>query len=283
MRAPIPHVVVVCLGLFAGACDSPAGDARGPAAPTAPALPVYRQPILITSGGDGSPVGGATVIINGDEHYSAANGEVIPDMYSGADTGAAIDVDVRGFLPRRTKLSTDRVITLWPVASDAEANAVREMIYRRGEPVDKVLTPIPSDPCLLTVTGSTAAIAEAWNTEADQFFRTFSLPYKMTGSFQYEVNELEVIVAGQARCAPVPNWGFCRVPSVYRIYEVEPDRVLHRPTIRRVLASFFLGPNPLPGLMNATKPLDELSAFETQTIRMILQRKSPNRWPDSDR
>jgi hypothetical protein len=34
--------------------------------------------------------------------------------------------------------------------------------------------------------------------------------------------------------------------------------------------------------MNATAPADDLSPLESQTIRMILLRQLPNRWPDND-
>ncbi len=62
-----------------------------------------------------------------------------------------------------------------------------------------------------------------------------------------------------------------------------PEKALDPTTIRRVLASWFLGPNPLPGFMNPDAPADSLSPLEIQTIRMILQRTRKNRWPDDDR
>ena len=61
------------------------------------------------------------------------------------------------------------------------------------------------------------------------------------------------------------------------------DRATDPFTIRRVLASQFLGPNPFPGLLNPDAPADTLSPFEMQTIRMILQRPLKTRWPDNDR
>jgi hypothetical protein len=255
------------------------------ATPVAPTLPVYKQPFYIRSGADGSPVANATVLIDGEELYSAPNGEVVPDTYGSVDTGAAMDVKAEGFLLRQTRLTADRVVTLWPVANEAEADAVRELVYRRGQPADQVLTPFSPYPFTVTLTGATVPQVAAWSKEADVFFRTIGQRYEVAQSFQYDPNELEVVFGGTPRCTPSPSWGFCRVPSAptYRIYEIQPDRALDPPTIRRVLASFFLGPNPLPGLMSATKPLDELSAFEARTIRMILHRRLPNRWPDADR
>jgi hypothetical protein len=54
-------------------------------------------------------------------------------------------------------------------------------------------------------------------------------------------------------------------------------------TIRRVLASWFLGPDPLPGMLNPEAPAESLRSLEAQTIRMILRRTLRNRWPDDDR
>ena len=63
----------------------------------------------------------------------------------------------------------------------------------------------------------------------------------------------------------------------------EPEKATDPETIRRVLASWFLGPNPLPGFLNGDAQAASLSPLEMQTIRMILQRRLNNRWPDSDR
>jgi hypothetical protein len=104
-----------------------------------------------------------------------------------------------------------------------------------------------------------------------------------------EIDEPEVKVGfgrqgGGAACAPVPAWGFCREPyPYYKIFTVATEKSVDPATIRRVLASWFLGPNPLPGLMNPRAPADVLSPLELQTIRMILQRPLKNRWPDDDR
>jgi hypothetical protein len=64
---------------------------------------------------------------------------------------------------------------------------------------------------------------------------------------------------------------------------VLPKKALDPATFRRVLASWFLGPSPLPGFMNADAPADDCSPLEIPTIRMILQRSKRNRWPDDDR
>ena len=75
---------------------------------------------------------------------------------------------------------------------------------------------------------------------------------------------------------------FLSAASTLHAFRVLPTLTGDPRAIRRVLASAFIGPNPLAGLMNAQAPEDELTAFELQTIRMIRQRQLPNRWPDTD-
>jgi len=103
-------------------------------------------------------------------------------------------------------------------------------------------------------------------------------------AFQYDSNEVSVVFGGAPRCEPVPTWGFCRVTdSPYETYQVALDKARDPVTIRRVLASRFIWANPLPGLMSLQAPANQLSEFEARTIRMILLRPLPNRWPDTDR
>jgi hypothetical protein len=48
---------------------------------------------------------------------------------------ATIDVDVPGFFPRRTRLSSvpaTNLVTLWPVAGETEAEAIRSIAFHRG-------------------------------------------------------------------------------------------------------------------------------------------------------
>jgi hypothetical protein len=292
MQAPIHVAFVVCVGLCGAACDQANTGNRvigpSPAAPS-PSIPVERQPVQITSGADGTPVAGARVVIDYDEYYSGPNGQVEFDPYSGASTGASVDVDAPGFLPRKTRLTSTRVVTLWPVASDAEAEAVHEMVYRRGQAVDQVLTPVTAglagEPFYVTLpSGATSDTLAAWTAEATGFGQPFGMRYQVMTAFQYDSNEVSVVFGGAPRCAPIPTWGFCRVTdSPYEIYQVALDKARDPVTIRRVLASRFIGANPLPGLMSLQAPANQLSEFEARTVRMILLRPLPNRWPDTDR
>jgi hypothetical protein len=285
--------LVVVMGCGSGgtpptptAGSSPAPTGAGGSAETS----VVRT-VRIVSGADGTPVAGAAVAFeNADsDDRSGPGGEVSPSDYIyatyGILPGTAVDVDARGFLPRRTRIERDGVVTLWPVADDAEADAVRRMVYGDQE----VRQPFDLGPILVSMLfedpGSwSPEVERAWQTEALAFGSRFGLRYEWSTSFQYETNEVAVRFATAGGCVPGPASGFCREPSPYWAdFVVRPERAGDPATIRRVLASVFLGPNPLPGLLSPAAPADELSPFEEQTIRMVLLRRLPNRWPDTDR
>jgi hypothetical protein len=284
MRTLVCRLLVLGVGLWAAGCG---GDGTSPAAPsTLPPEPFLS--VWITSGDGGKPVAGARVSIDGVSYVSNETGAVTP-AGPGAPRGSAIDVDADGFLPRRTRIPATRVITLWPVAGEAEAEAVREMVYGRGG--GDVLHPPDIGPFWLVFLDPSEApdLAHVWQAEAtafgDRFERTVNVSIgprfdELDGALV--TNEVVVRFEGTG-CDPVPAWGLCQVSPASKTFLVQADRAGDPRTIRRLLASWFLGPNPLPGLMNPDAPADELSPLEEQSIRMILQRPLPNRWPDTDR
>ena len=118
---------------------------------------------------------------------------------------------------------------------------------------------------------------------AVEFGAVFGISYVLGSQFMYDQNEIFVWFGPDHGCTPARLSGFCRIPGPYMDFCVAIDRATDRSTIRRVLASQFLGPNPFPGLTNPDAPADTLSPFEMQTIRLILQRPLKTRWPDNDR
>jgi len=289
VRAPIRALLVVLACFVAGGCDD---SSRTPVYPTAPS-PATNAPdpsanaprvVRIVSGGNAQPVVGASVMIDGRAYSTDQTGMVVPDVQP--DGPGSIDIDAPGYLKRQTRIPADgSLITLWPVANDAEAQAVREMVYRRGGSSDGVLYPPDAGaPFLVTLDDTDAAeIRDAWLAGATAFGARFNLSYQVTTAFSYETNEFTVRFNRSGGCVPIAAWGFCREAPPYVTFRVQPERALDAQTVRRVVASWFLGPNPLPGFLNPNSPDDELSPFEVQTIRMILQRDRPNRWPDNDR
>ena len=291
MRASVHCAVVAGLALCAVACGE--GEAgRTPTGATPPDPLAKFQPVRIVSGADLGPVSGAAVVIEGSPYVTDPKGEVVPGGSSGAESGASIDVDAPGFLPRRTRIDGERRVTLWPVANDAEAEAVRRMVYRRIGP-EEVL--YPPEPGLFTVSldfweGWDAEAWDAWRAETAAFGARFDRSYALQDlDCTYgcdHPNGLFVHIAEAGLCDTLPAWGFCPEPILNpraRGYTVRPGVARDPRTARRVLASWFLGPNPLPGLLNPEAPAGDLSPLEVQTIRMILQRRLPNRWPDTDR
>ena len=198
-----------------------------------------------------------------------------------------MDVNASGYLPRATSVgSTSDAISLWPVSNEAEAEAVRAMVYKFA--YAETLQPSTGSELLVTMSdvGLVPGALERWRGEAALTGPVFGVSYRFGTTFQYDQNEFEVFFRSpQVHCIPVPAWGFCRDQSApgYTVFRVLPGSALDRLTIKRVLSSWFLGPNPLPGFMNADAPADEFSPLELLTIRMIRQRPLPNRWPDSDR
>lgn len=298
MKTANRSALAAVLGVVLVGCD---GGGTSPI-PTAGSSPPVEQlgfgTVRIVSGIDETPVAGASVSFEGDDGpaLSGPDGQASPvdPMLAnyGRAPGTAVDVDAPGFLPRRTRVPADRLITLWPVADETEAEAVREMVYGTQG------TRYPTDP------GSIAVLLDflgawdgetwrAWSDETSAFGAPFGADYALGEASDYacpwECGSSKMIFVhfGETGLCHAPaNLGFCLEPaSTLKARGVTVRRGSERDvrTIRAVLASWFLGPNPLPGLMNPENPARELSPLEARTIRMILRRPLPNRWPDTDR
>ena len=287
----VTRCVVVGLAMSAVACGEGGGRLPTISTPpkTAPSPPPSTsadfEPVRIVSGADKTPVAGAAVLIEGTRFVSDENGRVTPDPLRGAAPGASIDVDAPGYLPRRTRIDRYRMVILWPVADAAEEEAVHEMVYRWAGPGETFHPPDPG-PFLISFLDARSldpGVADAWSAEAMEFGDRLGLTYVQSYSFQYEQNEIAVRFAETGACDPTPALGFCRDSQHYKSFLVLPGKARDPQTIRRVLASWFLGPNPLPGFLSRSRPAGELSPFEVQTIQMLFMRPLPNRWPDSDR
>ena len=287
----VTRSVVVGLAMSAVACGEGGGRLPTLSTPptTAPSPPPSTsadfQPVRVVSGADTKPVAGASVLIEGSRFVSDENGRVTPDPLRGAALGASIDVDAPGYLPRRTRIDHYRTVILWPVADAAEEEAVHEMVYRWAGPRQAFHPPDPG-PFLISFLDARSldpGVADAWSAEAMEFGDLLGLNYVQSYSFQYEQNEIAVRFSETGACDPLPSLGFCRDSHYYKSFLVLPGKARDPQTIRRVLVSWFLGPNPLPGFLNRSRPADQLSPLEMQTLRMLFMRPLPNRWPDTDR
>ena len=126
------RIAWIAFALAAAGCDdavvsrpTPAGPTPA-ATPTAPAPTAVSPVVRVVSGADQTPVRGATVVIGGKTYQSGDDGSVPVEL---SLDERDLDVTAAGFLPRRTTTG-NQIVTLWPVANDAEADAVRRMVYR---------------------------------------------------------------------------------------------------------------------------------------------------------
>jgi hypothetical protein len=286
LMGPAPRSCLLAVAcLIVAACDVDHGPRTVPTAPP----PVQDAPtpvtIRIVSGDNFSPVEDATVSTSSERRGTNHLGEVMLSTTVG-DAALALDIDAPGFLPRRTRLNMGPVFSLWPVNDDVEAQATRAMVYGRPAPFGEILMPVDqASPYFVSLSGDGIGtdLLSAWASEAQALSVIMGVTFEVSGRFRYETNEISVRFGEGTGCTALPAWGFCLRPPPYKTFEVRPALARDPQTIRRVLASAFLGANPLPGFMNAEAPSDTLTRFELLTIQMILQRRLPNRWPDSDR
>jgi hypothetical protein len=187
-------------------------------------------------------------------------------------------------------------VTLWPIANDAEAAATREAAFVfRDRMMDPTLSANDVPIVLASDLASRPDVAAAWNAAAVEL-------KSATGSFwtvrfARTIPSDEGYLVSAAPSAPLcrHSWftwqfaiaGFCWEPTgAYFVQDitVDPSLVDHPDVaLRALLYAFTLRPHQLPGLMNATRPAAELSAFERKTLHMMgLRWPTPVTWPDLD-
>jgi hypothetical protein len=278
----IPTVVV---GFVTGSCDGPTNPFMGGPIGTTPS-PVAI--VTVVSGWDNEPIP-ATVIVAGQSFTTDWNGRVELPLA----TGQPLDIDVPGFLPRRTRhLSNSGSIRLWPAATQEEAMAIRDMLYYPG-PLGEYFLNRPDLLLVQLDTASlqaeTAAIAHARWSDALTTLQELGVRVYESRQLSGEGGELLMTFATtQAQCTD--RWGFClyffrelyftQGVLVSTGFESKPASIL------RGLLSVILregGANPLPGMMNRERPAAELSLLERQAIKLAFTRGERHRWPDTDR
>ena len=292
-RLPTALILLAACGV-AAACDdrkslvAPGGATSPTASPVPPPPPagmVDTRTLEIVSGATRAAVAGATITIGGATYVSDAAGHPADgEQYRPADSD--VDVVATGYLRRETRASYGNKIVLWPVADEQEMEAIRRMVYAR----DGLLRPrqaMDAGPLYVSLFGQGPDTLRRWQGVAAAVANELEVAIEVSPFFQYENNEVGVRTLGEGAnlCTPILAWGFCQDPQsqFYEIYWMSPDRINDGAAARRVILSFFLGPNPMGGVMNLDDPGEALSPLELQTIRMILLRPRDNRWPDSDR
>jgi hypothetical protein len=118
------EAILAASAILAAACGAP-----GPASPSAGATLAKRAfdtpYVTVVSGDDGLPVAGAQVWVAGTRWTTDGAGQVpVP-----VEATASVDVAAEGFLDRQTRLGHGP-LTLWPIAPGRGGEYVREIIYR---------------------------------------------------------------------------------------------------------------------------------------------------------
>lgn len=289
-RTYVGILALACVGI--SACDTPSASPLSPGSvSTAVSKPVEATltgVVVLSAAGDGKArVPGARVTVDGVTYTSDANG--LASLPAGTvNAERQIDIAAAGFLPRHTMIggaSSPAYVSLWPVANDAEADDVRRMVYTRGHPAGEVFDPtIRGEVIRLKMpAGMSPGDLAVWADIAREFAVRFELAYSFDPQTYGDIYTVAVTVG--TPCGGIAD--LCVGPYEYATrtqpVAVARDRLGDSATVRRAVAAWFLGPHVLPGLMSTTSPRDELSAFEAQTITVMLHHGRRTRWPDDDR
>ena len=248
---------------------------------------IDTRTLEIVSGATLTPVAGATVTIGGATYVSDAAGRPVDgEQYRPQDSD--VDVVATGYLRRETRASYGNKIVLWPAADEQETEAIRRMVYARDGLVAGTRSGYFAYPLTVSAEGLAPDGLKVWTEVVAEVARTLQISVDFYPFFAYDVNEVNMRLLGDPPQCLVAPWGFCSDPPpgygpYYAFYRMPLDRTTDRAAVKRLIFSFFLGANPLPGFMSVEHPTDTLTPLELQTIRMILLRPRTNRWPDSDR
>jgi hypothetical protein len=203
--------------------------------------------------------------------------------------GNRVDIAMPGFLRRVTAASTDDV-TLWPVANDMEAAAIRSMLYEWYDPV-----PLQHSVSTLAIVLDARIVAARpdaagiWRDAASQVTDLTEGRIRFVDSGESAAGRITIQISP---CSPL---SVCQTPPYYSgssddrrdvTFEIDSTESAARPDVALracVLSAInFTDHNPLPGLLAWPNPAPMLSDFERRLIRMATLRRSGTTWPDND-
>jgi hypothetical protein len=295
-----PTFVVRATGLIAVvmgtmACGSP-GD-TGPFTITGPTPPAVSGRLTVTDGWTGAPVPQARVTLGAETLVTDAAGqfEVAPSAPCQRTTIVA-----SGYLDRRMNClpaetaSPRTVLTLWPVADEAERSALQMFAFRGSG--QTLVQPYVLEVDIHQALVNRDAVVTAWQRASDTLAQKTAGTATVLLAPMREDGALVTPWSSPADCVtdtPILEWlvgvaGFCpgaRIGYFAHHLHVEPSLVGDESVaLRALLSELGLRPHPLPGLMNISHPATALSEFEIRTLHMmsLRVRRYPQwvAWPD---
>jgi hypothetical protein len=274
------------------------GDTR-PFTVVGPTAPVLSGRLTVTNGWTGAPVPQARVTLGAETLVTDDAGQFVMDTSAPCQRTTIV---APGYLDRRLNClppattSQRTVVTLWPVADEAERSALQVFAFRGSG--QTLVQPYHLEVEIHQDMVNRDAVVAAWqragNTVATKTAGTATLrlePLREDGA-------LVTPWSSPANCAadtPILRWlvgvaGFCPGASIgYFAHHlhVAPSLIDDESVaLRALLFELGLRPHPLPGLMNITQPANVLSEFETRTLHMmsLRARRYPQwvSWPDTE-
>lgn len=295
-------LVLVVAGTLA--CDSPRdsppfaviGPTPAPASVGPTPAPGFRQ-LIVTNGWTGAPVPQARVTLGAETRITDAAGQFAVDTSAACQRTTIV---ASGYLDRRMNClppataSQRTVVTLWPVADDAERSALQTFAFRGNG--QTLVQPYLLEVELHQALVNRDAVVAAWQRAGDTLAMKTAGTATLVLAPMREDGALVTPWSSPADCAagtPMLEWlvgvaGFCPGATIgYFAHHlhVEPSLIDDESVaLRALLVELGLRPHPLPGVMNITHPARVLSEFETRTLHMmsLRVRRYPQwvAWPD---
>ncbi len=255
-------------------------------------------PLLLVSGEDEQPVPGASVVIGGRRYFSGADGRVDLDPILDGD----VDVAATNFLVRETALPSGRTLTLWPTSPGYPEDYIRHLLYKdaagtRAEPslsVDAPLRRVMA--AVVQVVPDSGLWDDAPARTAHE--RAIGVLNEATGGHvRFELRRSAA--SGVVFRASVDGAATAAGALTYRDLlrnEITSGRIVYA-NLAAARSERFVAHElgHALGLQHSIRPRDlmyfsapqaaaaSFSEQERLSIRLLLQRRAGNRYPDNDR
>lgn len=280
------------------------GGGASPTRPSAPAAPVPTR-ITVVSGETGNPVAGASVTVAGRSLTTDASGLVtLPDRPA---TGALIDLVAGGFLDRQTLFrSGTSELSLWPrqAANGFNEDFTATIVYTRASGDDPVVGENPLERLRAGTTLATIVAASEILNDG-QALRSLEdaagqVGVASGGAIAYQVASARPASGTFFEARVDPTDSLCSEARAYFRGRFIGDEIIGGALVfcsvsiaRTATAAHEVGhslglqhSNRLPDVMFPSFQrgrATSLTPRESLAVRLMLERRGGNRFPDNDR